>query len=399
MRTASSTISAVALAIVALPILAQAQDAAPPVTIWNRLGIPQGTQRIRDSLTNRRGNFPGLERKDPLKRIADPANLESENPAIKAAAEIKKAEDEKKQKIKALKFLAEIGCGCYNKDGKITDALLAALSDCTEDVRYEAIQALEEASDGKICAQCKTNCCTPEIGKKLAELAYGQDEKGCYLEPSERVREAAEEMLAICPPIEEVKPQAVIDDERPTPRPPETPDAPEAPQGSPEAGDSVTQRLMKPWKVVRPGQLQSAQPADPPLPARQVTSSRPKATRVRPTAHRTNSVSGVIRMVDPRDRTAHLQIDKGVRLPVGTRLKVEHAYLFGPAQVGTLKVLRSTPGAAIAASVDEGGLARMASGDRVSYGKANSAPDENWGQRFTKAITAKFVGGEQTEQR
>ena len=62
---------------------AQAQTGAQPFTIWRFMGVPQGVQRVRDVMTNRRGNRPGLERRDPLKRIADPENLESDNPAIR----------------------------------------------------------------------------------------------------------------------------------------------------------------------------------------------------------------------------------------------------------------------------------------------------------------------------
>src|SRR3990172_477322 len=74
-----------------------------PLTLWNFLGIPQGMNKIRDATSNRRGNFPGAERTPPMKALADPQNLKSENPAIKAAAEIKSEEDLAPQKIKALK--------------------------------------------------------------------------------------------------------------------------------------------------------------------------------------------------------------------------------------------------------------------------------------------------------
>jgi hypothetical protein len=53
------------------------------MTLWRFLGIPQGFQRIGDARLNRSGNFPGLERKPPLKPIAHPDNLLSNNPAIK----------------------------------------------------------------------------------------------------------------------------------------------------------------------------------------------------------------------------------------------------------------------------------------------------------------------------
>jgi len=78
-----------------------ARTIPPTTTRWQKLGIPQAAGGLTDSLVNRSGKHPKLERKPPVKRIADPANLESDNPAIKAAAEIKKEEDLAKQKIKA----------------------------------------------------------------------------------------------------------------------------------------------------------------------------------------------------------------------------------------------------------------------------------------------------------
>ncbi|QDV43774.1 hypothetical protein Enr13x_36320 [Stieleria neptunia] len=174
---------------------------APVPTIWRFIGIPQGIQKIRDVTVNRRGNFPGLERKPPLKRIGDPANLESPNPAIKAAAEIKQAEDLKAQKIKAIKFLAKMGCGCYDKEGKITDALLAAMDDCTPDVRLAAMDAIETAANGEGCSKCgSTSCCSEKVTKRLSEIAYERDDSGCHLEPNADVRAAAAKALCVCCP-------------------------------------------------------------------------------------------------------------------------------------------------------------------------------------------------------
>ena len=94
--------------------------------------------RIRNLLGMR---FPGLEAKPPLLAITDPANMtEDSPPAVKAAAEIKAQEDQAAQKIKALRYLATIGCGgCYPD---VEDAFLAALDDCTEEVK-EAFEAAE----------------------------------------------------------------------------------------------------------------------------------------------------------------------------------------------------------------------------------------------------------------
>lgn len=179
-------------------VMAQA-PAAGGGTLWHFLGIPQGARYVRDNTLNRSGNRPGLERKPPLKPIGDPKNLESPDASIKKAAEVKQAEDLKKQKIKAIKYLASIGCGCYNRDGSITDALLKSMDDCTEEVRLATVQAMSEAAMGERCANCKQkSCCSEELSNKLYEIAYGRDDEGCYLEPSERVRLAAAEALRTC---------------------------------------------------------------------------------------------------------------------------------------------------------------------------------------------------------
>jgi hypothetical protein len=114
---------------------------AAPQTLWSWLGVPKPPM---GGVINRQGNFPGCEKLPPLKKIADPANLASKNPAIKKAAEIKAEEDLAKQKIKAIKYLAEIGCGgCYPG---VAEALAASLDDCTEEVRYEAVKAILSTS-------------------------------------------------------------------------------------------------------------------------------------------------------------------------------------------------------------------------------------------------------------
>src|SRR5205085_3804928 len=100
---------ALAVLLAANPLLAETNNAgallppppSAPLTLWNFLGIPQGFNKIRDVTTNRTGNHPGLERKPPPRAIADFRNLESPNPAIKKAAEIKAEEDLAPQKIKA----------------------------------------------------------------------------------------------------------------------------------------------------------------------------------------------------------------------------------------------------------------------------------------------------------
>ena len=221
-----------------------ASAAAQPSTLWRFLGIPQGFQKVRDVVANRRGNRPRMERRDPIKRIADPANLESDNPAIKAAAEIKKAEDMKLQKIKAIKYLATIGCGCYDKDGKITEALIAATDDCTPDVREEALKAIDDASSRECCPKCgSTSCCNEKITKRLSEIAYERDDSGCPIEPNAEIRKLAKRILCkCCPggppsgPIEEDDPEPEPEPE-PVPAPKPEPVDPPEPEVSGESSD------------------------------------------------------------------------------------------------------------------------------------------------------------------
>lgn len=205
---------------------AAVSPAPTPPTLWSFLGIPQGVKKVQGALTNRRGNHPRAEPKDALKALNDPANLESPDAAIKRAAEIKKAEDLKPQKLKAIKYLASIGCGCYDKDGSVTDALVAAAEDCTEEVRLATMQQIQAAATGKCCSNCgQVCCCNDKMLKKLAQIAYERDEFGCYSEPSKRVRGAAATALAACCPgsvpleILLEKPEQVAPEPEPEPVP------------------------------------------------------------------------------------------------------------------------------------------------------------------------------------
>jgi hypothetical protein len=188
--------------------------------LWNFLGIPTGTCRaITDNLLNRSGNHPGLERKPRLLSIADPRNLESNNPAIKKAAEVKQQEDMAPQKIKALKYLAKIGCACYPG---VKEALMAALDDCTESVRYTAASQIAKAAK-KNCSCCnKSCCCDEELTKKLAQVANDRDDLGCFKEPSKRVRDAARQALQVCYRVRVAAPEAA-ETPAPTPAPPRPP--------------------------------------------------------------------------------------------------------------------------------------------------------------------------------
>ena len=233
---------AVLLVLSSAPHIAHAQAPpvpAPPVpTIWDKLGVPQafkGLKKVKDHFTNAHGNHPGMEAKPPLTALTDAANLASDNPAIKKAAEIKKEEDKAPQKIKAIKYLAKIGCGCYDRDGSITEALLAATDDCTESVRLAAIKAISKAAKGKQCDQCdEKKCCGEDLVKRLAKMAYEKDDTGCWIEPSERVRKAAIEALRYCCP--DRGPGEVIEEPEEPREVPVEEDAPELPEGDTTAG-------------------------------------------------------------------------------------------------------------------------------------------------------------------
>ena len=117
-----------------------------------------------------------------MKSITDPANADSPTPAVSTAAEVKAEEDAAPQKIKALRYLATIGCTeCYPD---IEKAMLAALDDCTESVRYEAVKAIRKTA-GDPCQAClATRCCRPEILKRLQKMAYDMRDGCCYKESS-----------------------------------------------------------------------------------------------------------------------------------------------------------------------------------------------------------------------
>lgn len=246
------------------------QAIQPPVpTCWDKMGITGAYTTIRDARLNRFGKNPLKEWKPPKLRIADPKNLESPNPAIKVAAEIKTAEDLAEQKIKALRYLGMIGCCCYDKDGAIRAAFLDALNDCTPCVRKAAIEALtmtanecnEEAQKfnaqrencdprrfgelprgyrlqqhcqkcgGRGCRHCASacgecgevacgcgggpyaccSCLGKDICKRLEEMAYKQNDDGCWLEPIAEIRSAAAALLSYCRPEPEPVTPPVIE--------------------------------------------------------------------------------------------------------------------------------------------------------------------------------------------
>ncbi len=245
-------------AIFMLTVAAHAQPPAPAVpaaakpvtTLWNFLGIPQGVNKLRDATSNKLGRHPNLERKPPMLRIADPANQASDNPAIKAAAKIKADQDLAPQKIKAIKFLGTVCCGCAKNGAEVKQALLMALEDCTEEVRYEAAMALCQCA-GNPCTQCNGgSCCDAAVMTKLQKIATGQDEKGCWYEPSARVRGAAESALSACQmvhgPTAAPEPVGPKPKEKPVPTPAVPKEKPVGPSPSPVDRDTPPATLPAP---------------------------------------------------------------------------------------------------------------------------------------------------------
>ncbi|MEQ8788319.1 MAG: hypothetical protein RIC55_18565 [Pirellulaceae bacterium] len=176
--------------------------------------------------------YPGLEPIPALKSITDPANASSSTPSVAAAASVKSDEDQSRQKIKSLRYLATIGCGgCYPD---VEKAFLSALSDCTEDVRLEAVKAIRQTAGSK-CAYCNTHkCCSEKIREKLWQLAYGVDDQGCPSEPSARVRRFARMTLKACGTG-----GVVVSDSLPTEGPPAETPPPSGPTEGPTGGEAT----------------------------------------------------------------------------------------------------------------------------------------------------------------
>ncbi|MDX1944687.1 MAG: hypothetical protein SFU86_04705 [Pirellulaceae bacterium] len=214
-----------------------AQQCCPKQTLPQFLGLTglaRGIAGLIGRIRNRLGSvWPGLEAKPEILAITDPANLESDNPAIAEAAAVKAQEDEAAQKAKAIAYLGTVGCaGCYPG---VEDALLAALDDCTEEVRFAAVTALRQSGAGP-CKNCKTTaCCGPKIREKLEKMANDQDANGCYVEPSDRVRRVARLALCNCSLVPPKPPKQET-------RPAEGPDAAEGPP----AEESPTVALLPP---------------------------------------------------------------------------------------------------------------------------------------------------------
>ena len=244
---------------------AQDDEAAETPTVWDKLGVTKALkkrQEKRDARVNKNGCSPEKERTPDLLRIADKKNLESPSELIVIAAKAKMDADLAPQKIKAIRYLATLGCGC-NAD--VEKAVLAGLNDCTAEVRLEAVRLVVAIASKKdiceniekkrfqrkrvLCGKCKGQgcqgcrlkgtqdvmapvdsgadcgmcngaegmcgcdscvesmesccvcgtCCSEKIQKKLQQMAHQQDGNGCFLEPDPAIRQLAQEALCLCP--------------------------------------------------------------------------------------------------------------------------------------------------------------------------------------------------------
>lgn len=381
-RTKIRTLSLVLAASVAQSAVAQVVPPPASPTLWSFLGFPR-SGLVRAQFVNRRGNLPGLEKKPPLRNIADPANLAPDMPkAIQEAAKIKQAEDLAPQKIKAIKYLGKIGCGCYPG---VKEGLMAALDDCTEDVRYEAIQAFMEAA-GNVCNTCSDTCCDADVIAKLNDMATGMDENGCYKEPSARVRAAAAQAAQICeqrvpPPMETVP--------NPLPEPERGRNALPPPVARSKS-DSTLSMILHPGAAIRsmmdadpapmagetivmerdvmsqPHPAVAGAPRQPQhrlasLPPQQPVAMTPAPQPQRPAGEK---LSGKVAWVGQPGGNIRLHFPHDQAPAVGEELRVYHDYLTGRQVVGRLEVI-GVGSDGVWARPLRGAMDKVASGDDV----------------------------------
>ena len=111
-------------------------------------------------------------------------------------------------KVKSIRFLAKQDCVCYPE---IVEALLQALDDCAEVVRFEALVALRHACRQGQCAGCSQNspvgaptlgcpccACQEKVVARLTRLLRERDVTGRLRERSRRVRQLAASTIQEC---------------------------------------------------------------------------------------------------------------------------------------------------------------------------------------------------------
>lgn len=382
------------LAAVLAPRSAQAQapapaaaPPAPPATLWTFLGFPPppspeqkaqntalclGVQPSEDGYplikrTPMAKLFHGLLLKPLMTAtgmmpgalpLEAPANLQSPNAAIKAAAQIKAEENLVPQKIAALRYVGKIGCDCYPG---VTEALLAGLDDCNERVRLAAIRAIH-----------KSKCCNPQIQERLSKIANETDDYGQFVEPSEKVRQAAAEAWCECPPM----PAA------PEPAPAPVPEG-APPEGAPaQAEREAANRLPLGIGHAVVGAIAGARrdrsaatligKAETRADIRRVNgqkeSTQPTPTsspRYAPRASQGPVIRGHVASVDQQSGVIYLHFEGQVAPPVGSQVTVSHRFLFGSHDLGALSVIEQRGEAAIAIPLGDLAFGKVSKGDAV----------------------------------
>jgi|GEM_PF-6435972 len=291
-------------------------------------------RRFREGIINRRGNFPNLERPEPPKALGNPENLQSDIPAVKAAAEVKQLEDQEAQKIKSVKYLAKVGCGCDKGPYKqITDALFASLDDCSEEVRYATVTAISNAAADERCQKCKSSsCCDPKIMRRVRDLAFGRDEGGCLTEPSDRVRRVATEILSNClPAVPEPEPQLIepppeVDDGKELPKKDASEEAePKVERNARDSGDGSNTNgdgsQDETDSSTGPNETRNALLLNRPSNIRLLSAEMPHVA--------SRPVSGVVAHVEIDARRVFVHFDGAPLLDTKSNVVISHHYLIG----------------------------------------------------------------------
>jgi len=288
------------------------------------------------------------------------AMVAAKNPAIQAAAKIKIDKRQKRQKIAALKYLAKVGCGCYEKEYKVSEALLAAMADCDEDVRMKAVEAVCQTLCDAQCQVCeKTGCCNLAISKKLYEMAYKTDENGCPIEPNDAIRQLAHEAYCMCSLY---RPEM----EKPEEPPIETPI--EAPKVPPVESDVPTGEQTR----VRRGHATARSVAQRCAAEEYDSDSLPEGQPELVIAGVVAMVSGVIRSTDEAHEKVVVDFPRHTLIPEGSQVIVymEDAGE-GGANLGKFEVLKSIHGHSVVRPIGVHSLRALSSGAKVTVVRRN----------------------------
>ena len=229
-------------------------------SIWDFLGVAQAGSFLNNQIFKTR-LFQGVNSAlSPVARALGlgPALVSDkfgkEGGAMGLANQLKKEEKKVPLKIQAIKYLGTLDCQCYPE---IVDALLGSLDDCSEKVRYEALQALHHKCGEKKChghkhggtdVACVSTCdtctngngpscgcggcaCQKKVIDRLNQLLLARDEFGCLKEKSGRIRSLATQMIEECLILHQPHPgllspaaAAPTEEVKPDPEPAITPD-------------------------------------------------------------------------------------------------------------------------------------------------------------------------------